>query len=50
VELVPNQNSFGHFHRWLKHAAYRKYAEVTPRLPPLWARTQQSCACVRACG
>ncbi len=27
VELVPNQNSFGHFHRWLKHAPYRKLAE-----------------------
>jgi hypothetical protein len=28
IELVPNQNSFGHFHRWLKHPNYRKYAEV----------------------
>ena len=27
VELVPNQNSFGHFERWLKHPQYRQYAE-----------------------
>ena len=28
VELVPNQNSFGHFHRWLVHEPYRALAEV----------------------
>ncbi|MBL8859900.1 MAG: family 20 glycosylhydrolase [Planctomycetes bacterium] len=28
VELVPNQQSFGHMHRWLKHARYRDLAEV----------------------
>ncbi len=27
IELVPNQNSFGHFHRWLIHEAYRPLAE-----------------------
>jgi len=27
IELVPNQNSFGHFERWLKHPAYRHLAE-----------------------
>ena len=27
MQLVPNQNSFGHMHRWLKHAAYRPLAE-----------------------
>jgi len=27
VELVPNQNSFGHFHRWLIHQPYRGLAE-----------------------
>jgi hypothetical protein len=27
IELVPNQNSFGHFHRWLKHPRYRPLAE-----------------------
>ena len=28
VELVPNQNSFGHMHRWLKHDEYRELAET----------------------
>jgi hexosaminidase len=27
IELVPNQNSFGHFHRWLVHERYRPLAE-----------------------
>ncbi len=27
IELVPNQNSFGHFHRWLVHEPYRGLAE-----------------------
>lgn len=27
IELVPNQNSFGHMHRWLRHDAYRALAE-----------------------
>ncbi|MFQ5658024.1 MAG: glycoside hydrolase family 20 zincin-like fold domain-containing protein [Candidatus Methylomirabilales bacterium] len=27
VELVPNQNSFGHMHRWLIHEPYRPLAE-----------------------
>ena len=28
VELVPNQQSFGHMHRWLVHEPYRRLAEV----------------------
>jgi hypothetical protein len=28
VELVPNQQSFGHMHRWLKHDSHRHLAEV----------------------
>lgn len=27
IELVPNQNSFGHMERWLKHAGYHHLAE-----------------------
>jgi hypothetical protein len=27
IELVPNQNSFGHMHRWLKHGKYQALAE-----------------------
>jgi hexosaminidase len=42
VELVPNQNSFGHLHRWLRLPRYQHLAEcpqgsITPRgiaLPP----------------
>ncbi|MFQ3535550.1 MAG: family 20 glycosylhydrolase [Aggregatilineales bacterium] len=28
IDLVPNQNSFGHMHRWLMHPQYRHLAEV----------------------
>jgi hypothetical protein len=28
IELVPNQNSFGHMERWLKHPQYQHLAEV----------------------
>ena len=28
IELVPNQNCFGHLERWLKHAAYTELAEA----------------------
>lgn len=28
IDLVPNQNSFGHMHRWLIHDRYRPLAEV----------------------
>ena len=28
IELAPNQNSFGHFHRWLVHDRYRPLAEA----------------------
>ncbi len=27
IELVPNQNCFGHLERWLKHEPYRQFAE-----------------------
>jgi hypothetical protein len=28
IELVPNQNSFGHMERWLRHQPYRALAEL----------------------
>ena len=28
IELVPNQNSFGHMHNWLNHDEYRHLAEA----------------------
>jgi hypothetical protein len=36
VELVPNQNSFGHMHRWLKHPAYRHLAECPDGFKHPW--------------
>lgn len=35
IELVPNQNSFGHMHRWLIHEPYRQLAEC-PEGCELW--------------
>lgn len=34
IELVPNQNSFGHMHRWLQHEEYKHLGE-TPESPDL---------------
>lgn len=34
IELVPNQNSFGHMHRWLQHPEYQHLGE-TPSSPDL---------------
>ena len=31
IELVPNQNSFGHFERWLEHPPYQHLAAGTRR-------------------
>ena len=28
IELIPNQNSFGHMERWLRHADYKHLAEL----------------------
>ncbi len=28
IELVPNQNTFGHMERWLKYEPYRQFAEA----------------------
>lgn len=36
IELVPNQNSFGHFERWLKHPAYAALAECPEGFEPPW--------------
>jgi hypothetical protein len=33
IELAPNQNSFGHFERWLKHPRYRPLAECPDGFP-----------------
>lgn len=36
IELVPNQNSFGHMHRWFKHAQYLPLAEVEHEFESPW--------------
>jgi hypothetical protein len=38
VELVPNQNSFGHFGRWLKHPGYKHLAECPEGYETPWGR------------
>ena len=37
IELVPNQNSFGHLHRWLVHHPYRRLAECPEGLEHAWS-------------
>ena len=36
IELVPNQNSFGHMQRWLVHPAYRALAECPEGFEHPW--------------
>ena len=36
VELVPNQNSFGHLEKWLIHDEYKRYAEVEDGFMTPW--------------
>jgi hexosaminidase len=36
IELVPNQNSFGHMERWLKHEPYSRLAELTGSFVDPW--------------
>ncbi len=36
IELVPNQNSFGHMHRWLKHSNYAHLAEIHGKFESPW--------------
>lgn len=36
VELVPNQNAFGHLHRWLIHDDYAHMAEIHQPFPVPW--------------
>ncbi len=39
IELVPNQNSFGHMSRWLKHPEYQHLAETTEPFRTPWGKT-----------
>lgn len=38
IELVPNQQCFGHMHRWLSHARYRPLAECPEGLEHPFSR------------
>lgn len=37
IELVPNQNSFGHMERWLRHATYKPLAECPDGFEHPWS-------------
>jgi hexosaminidase len=39
IELVPNQNSFGHMHRWFKHEPYKHLAETEHDVETPWGTT-----------
>lgn len=41
IELVPNQNSFGHMRRWLVHDRYRHLAECPQGCDTLWGYFDQ---------
>jgi hexosaminidase len=41
VQLVPNQNSFGHMHRWLVHEPYRALAECPDGFEHPWNWTSE---------
>lgn len=36
IELTPNQNSFGHMTRWLKHEEYRQLSEAPDGCDTVW--------------
>ena len=40
VELVPNQNCFGHMERWLKHKAYAHLAEAPDGFTTPWGQVR----------
>jgi len=41
IELVPNQNSFGHMTRWLKHPEYQHLAETIQPIETPWGHLQK---------
>jgi hexosaminidase len=42
IELVPNQNSFGHMERWLKHPRYRPLAETPDGFTDPWGHRREA--------
>jgi len=45
IELVPNQTSFGHLNRWLKHEPYRRLAEAPDGCQTDWGWLQGHSLC-----
>ncbi len=43
IELVPNQNSFGHMERWLRHDPYNALAELPERAREQFAGSRSLC-------
>lgn len=41
IELVPNQQCFGHMHRWLVHEPYRALAEVPAGVEHAFSRSKE---------
>jgi hexosaminidase len=41
VELVPNQQSFGHLHAWMRHEPWRELAEVPEGVEHPFSRTPE---------
>ncbi len=39
IELVPNQNSFGHMNRWLQHVDYNHLAECPDGFVSMWGES-----------
>jgi len=40
IELVPNQNCFGHFERWIQHPSYRRFAETPDGFMTPWGEAR----------
>jgi hypothetical protein len=41
IDLVPNQNSFGHMHRWFEHPEYLHLAETETGITTPWGTVQE---------
>lgn len=42
IDLVPNQNSFGHFENWLKYKRYQPLAETVTDVQTIWGPRSKS--------
>lgn len=42
IDLVPNQNSFGHMENWLKHDAYLELSECETNCKTIWGNQKRT--------